>query len=212
MQPESPRPGTIQILHGGILLLLLPLPAFVPALTRWPWYLLAPLLGYAAIVGLVPSLRRSVGWVQFGRFDRLTIVWTAAIMVATSVVLVVWHQLVHPDVSHLASQMPRWQGVPWLWTCLIFAVVNALMEEIVWRGIFMDALASQLGARWALIAQAALFGWAHAQGYPSGAAGVVLAGVYGWLLGFLRQRSGGLAAPLIAHVAADATIYSLVMG
>lgn len=212
MRRESPYLGTIQILHGGLLLLLMPLPAFAPALTHWPWYLLAPLLGYAAVVGAVPALRRSVGWVKLGRFDGITIALIVAVMVVTSAVLVLWDLFVHPDVSNLAGQLPRWEGAPWLWACLLFAVVNALLEEIVWRGIFMDALASQLGDGWAVVAQAALFGWAHAQGYPSGAIGVVLAGIYGLLLGWLRQRSQGLAASFLAHIGADATIYALVIG
>lgn len=209
---ETSRRETIPILHGGLLLIMLPLPALVPALTRWPWYLLAPLLGYAAVVSAVPVLRRSVAWVQIGRFDGITVAGIVAVTVATSVVLVLWDQFDQPDVSNLTGQLPRWEGVPWLWTCATFAVVNALLEEIVWRGVFLDALASQLGVGWAVVAQAALFGWAHAQGYPSGVVGVVLAGVYGLLLGLLRQRSRGLAAPLIAHIGADATIYGLVMG
>jgi membrane protease YdiL (CAAX protease family) len=42
--------------------------------------------------------------------------------------------------------------------------------------------------------------------------GAALAGLYGLLLGLLRQRSGGLAAPTFAHVFADATIFAIVTG
>ena len=41
--------------------------------------------------------------------------------------------------------------------------------------------------------------------------GVVLASIYGLMLGMLRNWSNGLAAPVIAHICADATIFVLVL-
>ena len=59
--------------------------------------------------------------------------------------------------------------------------------------------------------QATSFGVARAHGFPRGVTGVLLAGVWGYLLGLLRQRTGGLLAPVLAHVVADGTIaYVLV--
>jgi hypothetical protein len=40
---------------------------------------------------------------------------------------------------------------------------------------------------------------------------VALASVYGVSLGALRVRSGGLMAPFIAHVCADAVIFVLIV-
>lgn len=92
-----------------------------------------------------------------------------------------------------------------------FSLLNALLEELVFRGILQDALEAQLGSTSALLLQAACFGLAHYQGYPMGALGVVLSGIYGLLLGGLRNWVGGLAAPIMVHVCADATIFALVM-
>jgi hypothetical protein len=39
---------------------------------------------------------------------------------------------------------------------------------------------------------------------------VVLASIYGLMLGMLRTWAGGLAAPVIAHIFADATIFAIV--
>jgi hypothetical protein len=38
----------------------------------------------------------------------------------------------------------------------------------------------------------------------------VLAGIYGLCLGWLRVFSGGLGLPVIAHIAADATIFTII--
>jgi membrane protease YdiL (CAAX protease family) len=48
------------------------------------------------------------------------------------------------------------------------------------------------------------------RGYPSGALGALLAGIYGVCLGWLRVFSGGLGLPVLAHIAADATIFTMV--
>jgi membrane protease YdiL (CAAX protease family) len=56
-----------------------------------------------------------------------------------------------------------------------------------------------------------LFGVIHAQGFPRGVEGMVMASAYGVALGLLRQRSGGLAASCAAHICADATIFALLI-
>jgi membrane protease YdiL (CAAX protease family) len=210
---STPDPsGRLQALHGGLLLALLPLPALIVALRPWPFYLLVPLLAYGAIVCLVPPLRRSVRWLRVGRFDGVVLAATAGLILATSATLLLWDWLFRPDVRELSEQLSAQNTMPVLLFGALFAVGNALLEEIIWRGVFLEALASQVGMAAALLVQAALFGVAHRHGYPSGAGGAVLAGLYGLLLGLLRQRSGGLAAPTFAHVFADATIFLIVTG
>jgi hypothetical protein len=51
----------------------------------------------------------------------------------------------------------------------------------------------------------------HVHGFPRGVSGVVLAGAWGGMLGKLRQRAGGLLAPVLAHIVADATIASIII-
>ena len=45
---------------------------------------------------------------------------------------------------------------------------------------------------------------------PPGRVGAGLAFLYGIALGALRMFTGGLALPILAHVAADAAIYMLI--
>ena len=94
---------------------------------------------------------------------------------------------------------------------IIFAVLNATLEEMVFRGVLFDAFSARWGLPAAVGGTAVLFGLAHLNGYPPGAVGACLAGVYGVALGLLRARVGGLALPVLAHVAADATIYGILV-
>jgi CAAX protease family protein len=94
----------------------------------------------------------------------------------------------------------------------IFALVNAGAEEAAFRGVLMDALTSAVGIAGAVVIQAIAFGLVHyPHGLPNGTWGAILSGVYGLMLGLLRLRAGGMLAPWIAHVAADLTIFVLLL-
>ena len=62
-----------------------------------------------------------------------------------------------------------------------------------------------------LILQAVLFGIIHLHGVPGGNIGVVMASIYGLMLGSLRLVAKGMLAPFVAHVFADITIFSIVV-
>lgn len=195
---------------GGVLLALSFLVSYAPVPARWPWHLLAPLLAFGLIAAAVPPLRRTLAWARAGRLDRPILGTTAAVIVATSATLLTFDSLARPDVSHLAEHIPLPPGVPLVVTAVLFAGVNALLEELYFRGVLLDAFASQLGPAAAVVVQAVVFG--HAQGYPPGQVGVVLAALYGGVLGALRLWAGGLAAAFVAHVCADLTIFGIVVG
>jgi membrane protease YdiL (CAAX protease family) len=196
--------------HGGLLLLLLPIPMLWPILAQWPWHILTPLLGYTAIVCLTSPLRRSVNWLRVGRLDGRALAVTAAIVLVSSAALVAYQILFHPDLHELSEHFPTSTRMTLILVGAFFAFFNALMEEVLFRGIVMDALESQLRPTTALLAQALAFGAAHYHGFPPGGVGVVLASIYGLMLGMLRTWAGGLAAPIIAHIFADATIFAIV--
>jgi membrane protease YdiL (CAAX protease family) len=187
------------------------LPALVREAGRWPWYFLAPLLAYAVVVLAVPPLRRSVTWLRVGRLDWPALGATAVLVVPTSAVLILYYALFHPDLHSLAEELPVNTPLPLVVAGAIFAVANAVMEEIIFRGILQDALASQVGVTVAVLVQAVVFGFGHMRGYPPGEVGIVLAGIYGLVLGMLREWTQGLGAAIIAHVCADATIFGIVV-
>lgn len=93
---------------------------------------------------------------------------------------------------------------------ILFSLLNAVCEELIFRGILFDALASHWSPWTAAVFTALLFGYGHLQGYPPGPRGAMLAGLFGLALGCLRILTGGLALPILAHIAADATIITLL--
>jgi membrane protease YdiL (CAAX protease family) len=83
---------------------------------------------------------------------------------------------------------------------LIAAVGAPIFEELFFRGFLRTALASRLGSG-AILAQAILFGLAHYQtglGWQNLSIVVAITGL-GLVLGYTAQRTGRLAAGMLAH-------------
>ncbi len=199
-------------LHGGVYLAFLALLALgPPILLTWPWFWIAPLGGYFAVVALVPPLRRTFSWLRFGTIRWPAVAATTVIIVLTSAVLVLFQVIVRPDVRELGASLPVASLGGVVTAGIVFAVLNATLEELVFRGVLFDAIESQWNWLTAAFATAVLFGIGHRAGYPPGLVGAFLAGLYGFVLGLLRVWVGGLLLPIVAHVAADATIYVLLV-
>ena len=177
----------------------------------------------AGIAAATPMLRQVLPhpvWRSPGSFDAVTRrVMVATVLVATAA-LWIWAEtqrgsagrLRLDDETTLERVIEQAQQIPW-WifplAALTFAVLNAAAEEFVYRGLVLEALLPA-GPTAAVFWQAIVFGAIHLNGFPGGWWGVAMTSVYGAALGWLRIRSGSLAAPFLVHAAADFFIAYLV--
>ncbi|WP_437817418.1 CPBP family intramembrane glutamic endopeptidase [Sorangium sp. So ce1078] len=176
----------------------------------WQLAMILALAGYGGLSRLVPALRPPEGWRAAGGLPKG---WTALVGGVTPVALVGWLAIARPDLRDITGSELLQVSTPVLIAGgAVFAVLNATLEEAIWRGVLQPSLAAAWGARAAVALQAASFGAQHAHGFPRGLLGVFLAGSWAVMLGLLRQHSRGLLAPVLAHVVADATIAALVIG
>jgi membrane protease YdiL (CAAX protease family) len=143
-----------------------------------------------------------------GRIDSATLAWCLACAAVAGSALVVWQRLMHPDLADLYAQIPLHRfPLPLLIAgAMAFAVANAAVEEAMYRGLLQHVLDRLAGRRWAWLLQALSFGLMHVHGFPRGTVGVVLATIYGLMMGAIRLRAGGLLAPWLAHTVTDITI------
>ncbi|MGH3722928.1 MAG: Rv0804 family intramembrane glutamic endopeptidase [Mycobacterium sp.] len=94
---------------------------------------------------------------------------------------------------------------PAAWLGLHIPVGTVWSEELAFRGVLQPLAVQAFGKRLGGVLQAVAFGLAHIR--PARAAGdsvaatVLVTGFFGWLLGWLRERSGSVAAPMLAHLA-----------
>jgi uncharacterized protein len=200
-----------KLFHAGVFFAFTVAASQVPQLRTWPWLWVAPFLGYACSVALIPPLRRMfTGW-RFGIVTPRGIVATAVIAIGASAVLLAFDRFRRPDVSAYFSFLSVHTLGGILVAGVLFSLLNAVFEEIAFRGILFDAVESQIGSPGAIAVTATIFGFCHMQGYPPGTAGAILAGVFGLVLGWLRLFTGGLGLPVLAHIVADATIYTILV-
>jgi membrane protease YdiL (CAAX protease family) len=182
-----------------------------PSWFFWPAYLLIPILlmvGAAGVRGAMHELQASCAAGRLGREEAWPIL---AISLAAGIALVSWVWLLQPDLARFREMIPDWP----LWALLgagaAFSIINAILEELIWRGVLQSWLLQLTSRPTALIVQALSFGAAHYVGFPGGVAGAVLATIYGLMLGILAMWSRGLKAAIVAHVAADAVIFTIVV-
>ena len=204
----------VQPLHLSLFCSLwLLIPLIAPALGRWPFYKVTPLAVYAGVLAMSHHLRNSVLWFRPGRLGIDTWVFVSLVVVVSSGALVVWNLICRPDLAACQANIPP---MP-LWLLPLagvsFALLNSAVEEAIFRGIMLQALDSAVGVGTiSLMIQAVFFGWLHYSevGCPKGLVGVVMASVYGLILGYLRYRSSGILAPWLAHAGTDLAVFTLV--
>ena len=189
------------------------IPFVTPALSKWPLYKVTPLVVYGGVVGASHRLRRSVLWIRPGKLGVDTLLLVLLVVIVSSGALMVWNVMYRPDLSPCRAAIPPMP--PWLLPLagFAFALLNSAVEEAIFRGIFMQASDSAVGAgAISVVIQAALFGWLHYSevGCPKGLVGVAMAFVYGLLLGHLRYRSRGMLAPWLAHIGTDIAVFTIV--
>lgn len=109
-------------------------------------------------------------------------------------------------LSMSARELP--QSVP-LWLALRIPVGTVWAEEAAFRAALATLAGKGFGRSRGRLVQAAAFGLSHiADARVSGEpvpATVLVTGVAGWLFGWLAERSGSLAAPMLAHLAINET-------
>lgn len=194
---------------AGFGLLLGAFAAVAPA-GSWP----LPALGAVVVTG-VATCSQSTLWLRLGRPDPTAWVLTGLTAAAAPLALTARFMASRDPSASVEAAADLLRTIPG-WSVpiagLLFAAVNALTEEAVYRGLVQTTLATVVGPAAAVALQGVVFGLAHLHGFPSGVVGVGLATVYGVALGVIRWRSDGLLAPCLAHFIADLAVVVLVAG
>ena len=207
MEAALRRDGAI---HGAVYLTALTVALIAMSPLRWPWYLVLPLLAYLMTVVAWPRLRRTAPRLTLGRMVGWPLAVALVLAITTVVALLGFQVLARPEVAGLAAGLPVAAFGSLLVAGVCFSTTNAVLEELIFRGVLWEATAAEWNRGVALGATTILFGLGHVHGYPPGPLGAVLAGVFGMALGLLRLWTGGLGLTILVHICADATIFTIL--
>ena len=105
-----------------------------------------------------------------------------------------------------------WQQLIWLAPfILLFALMNAFGEEMAFRAGPLSQLWLVIGEKQAVWLTAVWFGLGHYYGgIPAGAAGALMSGLLGLLLGKVMLETKGITMPILMHMLIDTAIYAFL--
>lgn len=103
---------------------------------------------------------------------------------------------VEQNVDVIANQVSIGMRVP---LAMLVVCVAPVVEELVFRGVLLSGLASRMGAGWAIIASAVIFGCAHLPDFGFAWYPVPALVLLGLALGWLRVRTRSLWPPITLH-------------
>lgn len=151
-------------------------------------------------------------WLVKGEVSKQVLGLSVLFVLSASIALFLWFYLLDPDISDIKENFPK-GDIPLLIAAGVgFAIINAVAEEFLFRGILFEALlTARVSLFWALVFQALSFGILHLHGFPRGWVGVGLAGIYGLMTGLIRILSKGIYYPVLVHIFADITIAGIVL-
>lgn len=154
-------------------------------------------------------------FIQFrvGYFDKGIAAAGTVVGLLCVAVLMAWFHFFEPD---LANTFPPVSSAALHWVILtgvLFAFINATLEEAIFRELVLQTLRQRLSDNSANFIQALLFGFAHigVQSVPHGWSGFILTATFGLLLGAVRIIFEGLGAAIWIHIIADLGVYFLLL-
>jgi membrane protease YdiL (CAAX protease family) len=184
----------------------------ISILRYWPISLIFPILVYYSIV-LLYKKNALKEYIPIGDITKRTILLIVMVSVVSILALMVWFFLLHPNKEQYAALFPKVNTFILPFVGLGFAIINSLIEELMFRGIIYNNIEKYISNNKILIIllQSIPFATLHyIGGFPNGYFGILLTFIYGILLGEIRSISKGLLAPIIAHIFTDFIIFYIV--
>jgi hypothetical protein len=207
------KPGSLPSAWCLLVAAIVSFKTFLPAYDTWPLHLAIPLLLVAAYSALTPRPTPLSSWSAPGSFGPGIKIVTTVIAAASVIGLALWMSAAHPHLTPPRA-LRDLSLVALLPVACAFASVNAVIEELAFRGIALHALSVACKHDWvAIVLQAVAFGALHYStlSIPSGLPGAGLTCLFGIALGVLARLAEGIFAPCLAHFVADLVVFGLMV-
>jgi len=198
--------GTLAMTAGSLLGRLLELRA---ALVIAETLLLVP--GLLALLAFALPVRQHLGLIRITQGEAvLSVLAGLTLWVASLGLLELQYSVWAPPESYLRhfrwlhEQLRPSGPVDAIWSVAAIAVVPAVCEEVLVRGIVLPAFVRPFGGPLAVVVSAGLFGLMHLDLYR-----LPFTIAVGLVLGAIRLRTGALLPAILAHASLNALTFAL---
>jgi membrane protease YdiL (CAAX protease family) len=176
-------------------------------------YFLIPTLIYTLFILFFPGVKNTIDWWKKESIST-ALLGQMILAIGVSGLAMYVYLIYHSDsIDRFLKMLPDGS---WWWIVamgLAYALLNAVVEEYIIRGMFWNGLAKLIRQPWLIVwVQAAVFGLSHYWGLPGGWPGAFL--VFGWsvYMGYVRQKTGGLRGVILLHFGANLVQYFILLG
>lgn len=102
--------------------------------------------------------------------------------------------------------------LPLIFIGIVFAILNSLYEEFLFRGCIITALEKSGHIYAVILVQACAFAMMHfTKGIPNGIPGLILTFIYGIFMGHLFIKSRSILPCIASHILCDLTVFILII-
>ncbi|MDN3405444.1 MULTISPECIES: type II CAAX endopeptidase family protein [unclassified Pseudoalteromonas] len=184
---------------------------FIPYFFVWPIHLLSPLMAFVVIAYFRGEkeyyLNLSNHKLKKGLLEG------GAVLVISVSALFIWANSSASEIQYLKRMIPDLPAIQLAMAALGFALINAFLEEWMFRGVFQETLLKlKLSFSLATAIQATLFAIAHYKlGVPSGNIGLAMTFMYACALTLLVRKTGSLLVPILIHIFTDIAVFYLIV-
>jgi len=151
-----------------------------------------------------------LSWLKIGVVERNSIILGIMISLGSVIVLTAWG-LWSDDLGageEIMKQIMTYNHFFMVVLITAFALINAFIEEFIYRGIAQEAIYKAIpNPYFAIFLATTCFAAAHVRyGFPNGKLGYAMTLIYGSLLGYLRFTTKGILMPYLTHVISDIVV------
>lgn len=176
-------------------------------------YFLIPILIYSGLVMAFPYFRRSIDWWKIDDVNPILIRQTIIAVALGCGLMYLYIVNNQESLARFIGMLPTGSLFKILSLGIAFALLNAVAEEYIIRGMFWNGLAkiisNQNTINWI---QAAFFGLSHYFGLPGGIYGVVMVFFWSLIMGHFRIKTGGIILVIVAHFVLNLFQYFVLYG
>lgn len=163
-------------------------------------YFLLPIVLFTFTILFFKPIRETITWWKRDVVTK-SLLWEMVLAVVIGSFGMYWYLCTHEDqLVRFLEMLPRGSFLKILSLGLVFAGMNAAVEEFIIRGMIWNGLEKVISNPILLIVlQALIFGASHYFGLPGGIVGVTMIFTWSLFIGYVRWKSGGLLAVIGLH-------------
>ncbi len=174
-------------------------------------YFLIPVILFTLLILFFSEIKSTIGWWHKDSVDSKLILQMLLAVGISGIGMFIYLKMNTSSIDRFIGMLPEGSFIFLIGMGIAYALLNAVVEEYIFRGMIWNALEKIMTNKsLVILSQAAIFGITHYWGLPGGISGVVLIFTWALYLGYIRQKTGGILGVIGLHFGANLLQYFML--